>query len=107
MFNMIIGEYFLSDGLNTTESPKVFHCTPVSPTVRLPCSQTVWCSPRPASYSNCSSVLNQQTDRLHCCWDRAITPSTHQTITPHVVVNVLISFHRHGLICKLTAGVLL
>ena len=31
MFNMIIGEYFLSDGLNTTESPKVFHCAPVSP----------------------------------------------------------------------------
>ena len=32
MFNMIIGEYFLRDGLNTTESPKVFHCAPVSPT---------------------------------------------------------------------------
>jgi len=30
MLNMIIGEYFLQDGLNTTESPKVFHCAPVS-----------------------------------------------------------------------------
>jgi len=28
---MIIGEYFLRDGLSTTESPKVFHCAPVSP----------------------------------------------------------------------------
>ena len=33
MFNMIIGEYFLRDGLNTAESPKVFHCAPVSPTL--------------------------------------------------------------------------
>ena len=32
MFNMIIGEYFLRGGLNTTESLKVFHCAPVSPT---------------------------------------------------------------------------
>jgi len=30
MFNMIIGEYFVREGLNTTESPKVFHCAPVS-----------------------------------------------------------------------------
>ena len=30
---MIIGEYFLRDGLNTIESPKVFHCAPVSPTI--------------------------------------------------------------------------
>jgi len=36
MFNMIIGEYFLRDGLNSAESPKVFHCAPVSPREELP-----------------------------------------------------------------------
>jgi len=33
MFNRIIGEYFLRYGLNTTESPKVFHRAPFSPTL--------------------------------------------------------------------------
>ena len=31
MFKGIIGKYFLRDGLSTTESPKVFHCTLVDP----------------------------------------------------------------------------
>jgi len=31
MYNVIVGKYFLQDGFNTTESPEVFYCAPVSP----------------------------------------------------------------------------